>query len=90
METHIALIAIPEIMIVLIVLGCIAWVVWAVREHKQASEIAALGQAWRDVLDDPHYMERRHFEERKRVEEDEHKRASGLLGWRRNRKNAAA
>jgi hypothetical protein len=25
-------------------------------------------------------MERRHFEERKRVEDDEHKRASGLLG----------
>jgi heme/copper-type cytochrome/quinol oxidase subunit 2 len=47
MGTHIALIAIPEIMIVLIVLGCIAWVVWAVREHKQASEIVALGQAWR-------------------------------------------
>jgi hypothetical protein len=45
METHIALIAIPEIVIVLIVLGCIAWVVWAVRQHKQASEIAALGQA---------------------------------------------
>jgi len=86
METHTALIAIPEIMIVLIVLGCIAWVVWSVREHKQASEIAALGQAWRDVLDDPHYMERRHFEERKRVEEDEHKRASGLVGWRRNRR----
>jgi hypothetical protein len=66
MGTHIALIAIPETMIVLIVLGCIAWVVWAVWEHKQASEIAALGQAWREVLDDPHYMERRHFEERKR------------------------
>jgi len=65
METHIALIAIPEIVIVLIVLGCIAWVVWSVREHKQASEIAALGQAWRDVLDDPHYIDRRHFEERK-------------------------
>jgi hypothetical protein len=31
-------------------------------------------------------MERRHFEERKRVEEDEHKRASGLVGWRRNRR----
>jgi hypothetical protein len=43
----------------------------------------AKGQAWRDVLDDPHYMERR------AVEDDEHKRAYGLLGWRRNRKNAA-
>jgi Tfp pilus assembly protein PilE len=79
MGTHIALIAIPEIMIVLIVLGCIAWVVLAVWEHKQAVEIAALGQAWRDVLDDPHYMERRHFEERKRVEDDEHKRAAAAI-----------
>jgi predicted negative regulator of RcsB-dependent stress response len=77
--THIALIAIPEIMIVLIVLGCIAWVVWAVWAHKQASEIAALGQAWREALDDPHYMERRHFEERKRVEDDEHKRAAAAI-----------
>ena len=23
--------------------------------------------AWREVLDDPHYVERRHLEERKRV-----------------------
>jgi len=60
-------------MIVLIVLGCIAWVVWAVREHKQALEIAALDRAWREVLNDPHYMERRHFEERKRVEDYDHR-----------------
>lgn len=90
METRIALIAIPEMMIALIVLGCIAWVVWAVREYNQTSENVALGQAWRDVLDDPHYVERRHFEERKRVEDDAHKRAAGLLGGRRKRKNAAA
>jgi len=45
-----------------------------------AIEIAALSQAWRDVLADPHYMERRHFEERTRVEEDEQKRTAGSLG----------
>ena len=56
MGTHIALIAIPEIMVVLIVLGCIAWAVWAVWEHKQASEIAALGQAWREVLNHIPYI----------------------------------
>jgi magnesium-transporting ATPase (P-type) len=32
------------------------------REHKQATQIPALSQAWRDVLVDPHYMERRHFQ----------------------------
>jgi hypothetical protein len=90
METRIALIAIPEMMIVLIVFGCIAWVVWTVREYNELSKNADLDHAWRDVLDDPHYMERRRFEERKRVEDDAHKRASGLLGWRRNRKNVAA
>ena len=42
METRIALIAIQEMIIVLIVLGCAAWVVKAVREHKQVLEIAAL------------------------------------------------
>jgi predicted negative regulator of RcsB-dependent stress response len=80
LPVHKAVIAIPEIMIVLIVLGCVAWVIWAVREHKQATQIAALSQAWRDILADPHYMERRHFEERKRVEQDEQKRTAGSLG----------
>jgi hypothetical protein len=28
-----------------------------------------LDQAWREVLDEPHYMERRHYEERMRVED---------------------
>jgi hypothetical protein len=37
---------------------------------------AALDQAWREVLDDAYDMERRHFEERKRVENYEHKRTA--------------
>jgi hypothetical protein len=44
-----------------------------VREHKQAIAKDVLDQAWREVLNDPHYMERRHFEERKRVEDYDHR-----------------
>ncbi len=72
MKAYLAIFDIPGLIIVLIVVGCVAWVVWTVREYKEASEKAALTQAWREVLDDPHYTERRHFEERKRVEDNEH------------------
>ena len=56
------------LIIIFIVVGCIAWVVWTPRKSKQALDKDALDQAWREVLDDPHYMERRHYEERMRVE----------------------
>jgi hypothetical protein len=56
------------IIIIFIVVGCIAWVVWTPRKSKQALDKDALDQAWREVLDDPHYMERRHYEERMLVE----------------------
>ncbi len=55
-----------EIIVILIIVGCIAWVVWAVREHRKALDKEALDGAWRQVLNDPHYMERRDFEEHKR------------------------
>ena len=57
------------IIIIFVVVGCIAWVVWTPRKSKQALDKDALDQAWREVLDDPHYMERRHYEERMRVED---------------------
>jgi hypothetical protein len=57
-----------EIVVILIVVGCIVWVVWAVRRDRQALEKESLARAWRRVLNDPRYMERRHDEERKRVE----------------------
>ena len=69
MKTHTAITAIPEMIIILIVVACIIWVVRAVREYKQAVKGTALGQAWREVLNDPHYLERRRYEERKRVED---------------------
>jgi hypothetical protein len=57
------------IIIIFIVVVCIAWVVWTERKSNHALDKDALDQAWREVLDDPHYMERRHYEERKRVED---------------------
>ena len=47
--------------------ACIIWVVRAVREHKQAVKDIALAQAWREVLNDLSYLERRRYEERRRV-----------------------
>jgi hypothetical protein len=70
MKTHTAVIAVPEMIIILIVVACIIWVVWTVREHKHAVKDIALGQAWREVLNDPHYLERRRYEERRRVEDE--------------------
>ena len=75
MNTYTAVFAIPEIVIILIGVACIVWVVRA-REHKQAAAKNFLGQAWREVLNDPHYLERRHFEERKRVEDYDHRHAA--------------
>jgi FtsZ-interacting cell division protein ZipA len=56
--------------IILILVASIAWVVWTERKSKQALDKDALNQAWREVLDDPHYIERRHYEERMRVEDE--------------------
>lgn len=57
-----------EIIIILVVVVCTAWVAWTAQKSKQALDKDALDQAWREVLDDPHYMERCHYEERMRVE----------------------
>jgi hypothetical protein len=46
---------------------CLAWVVWTESKSKQTLDKDTLDQAWRDVLDDPHHAEQRHYEERKRV-----------------------
>ena len=55
-----------DIIIVLIVVA-IAWAVWTARKHKHALDKIALHEAWREVLEDPHYIERRRYEERRRV-----------------------
>jgi len=56
-------------LIIVIVVALIAWVVWTEPKSKEALDKDLLDQAWREVLDDPQYMERRHYEERKRVED---------------------
>jgi hypothetical protein len=76
MNTYTAVLAIPEMAIVLIVISTIVWVTWAVQEYKRAIAKDLLDQAWHEVLDDPRYIERRHFEERKRVEDYDHKHAT--------------
>ena len=54
-----------EIIIFLLVGGSIVWIVGTVRKKNRALEKAALDEAWRKVLDDPHYLDRRNYEERK-------------------------
>ena len=54
MKTYTAIYAIPEMIIVLIGVACIVWLVWTVRERKQAIAKDVLDQAWREVLNDPH------------------------------------
>lgn len=58
-----------EIIIISCVIGSIIWIVWKIRAHDRALKMAVLDQAWRTVLDDPHYMDRRQHEERKHEEE---------------------
>ena len=61
--------AMVELVIIFVVVAFIAWVVWTARKSKQALDKDLLDVAWREVIDDPHYRERRHYEERKRVED---------------------
>ena len=49
------------------------------RAHDRALEIATLHQAWCIVLDDPYYVHRRQYEERRHeVEVQLRKEAAGL------------
>ncbi len=66
-----------DIIIILIVVSCIvAWVLWTERKSKQALDKDVVDLAWHEVLDEAYDMERRQFEERKRIEDDEHKRVA--------------
>lgn len=55
------------IIVGLVAITCIAWLAWTERKSKQAFEMDALDQAWRETPDNPHYAERHHYQERKRV-----------------------
>jgi hypothetical protein len=58
-----------EILIIFCVIASIVWIVWKLRSHDRALKKATLDQAWRVVLDDPHYEHRREYEERRHEEE---------------------
>lgn len=65
--------AISELLVIFIGVAFVVWLIW--RAWTDARK-AALDQAWHEVLDEVYSTERRHFEERKRVEDYEHKRAA--------------
>ena len=65
-----------ELTIIFIVVAFIAWVAWTAQKSKQALDKDALDQAWREVLVDPHYIERRHYESIMRVEDEARAAAS--------------
>jgi hypothetical protein len=68
-----------EIVLFFGVVASIVWIVWKVRTHDRTLKKAALDQAWRVVLDDPHYVARRTYEERKHEDETRLRReAEGL------------
>ena len=68
-----------EFSILLFVVLSIAWLAWKWRTQDRASKKATVEQAWRIVLDDPHYAQRRQYEEHKRAEEARlRKEAEGL------------
>jgi hypothetical protein len=57
------------ILIVLLVAGLI-WLVMRGRRRAAEANETTLQRAWRIVLDDPHYPERKALEERKRALDD--------------------
>jgi hypothetical protein len=68
-----------EIILFLGIVASIIWIIWKVRSHDRSLEKAALDQAWRIVLDDPHYAARRAYEERKHEDEARLRRESEAL-----------
>jgi len=58
----------------------IAWTVWKWWAREQRLEKAALEQAWRIVLADPHYEQRRQYEEHKHKVEAQLRKDAEDLG----------
>jgi hypothetical protein len=62
-----------EIIIIISIIVCpiafIAWILWRKRTITLASDKAALDKAWHVVRDDPNYMQRRLYEERRSEDE---------------------
>lgn len=66
-----------ELIIISSVIGGIILIIWKVRANSRAAKAAALDRAWREVLSDPNYLQRRDHEERKR--EDRERRMAEAL-----------
>ncbi len=60
-----------EIIIIIFLFVCIIWLVLKMRRHAMETHHATLDAAWRVVLNDPNYKDRRLLEERKRAVEDQ-------------------
>jgi len=58
------------LLIVLLIVGLV-WLVMRARRRDFEANEATLSRAWRIVLDDPNYKERKVVEERRRALEDE-------------------
>jgi hypothetical protein len=58
------------LLIVLLIAGLV-WLVMRARRRDVEANEATLSRAWRIVLDDPNYKERKAVEERRRALEDE-------------------
>ncbi len=68
------MIAMIDPVLVLIVLAVAGvWGIWL--HHKRKRHRAVLDSAWREVLADPNYVQRRHLEERRLVAEDAGRRS---------------
>jgi len=54
-----------EIVIIIFLVVCVIWLAMKVRNRAKESDEAVLVNAWRVVLSDPNYKQRRPLEERK-------------------------
>jgi hypothetical protein len=54
-----------EFVIIISTIAGIIWIIWMVRANNRAAKAAALDRAWREVLSDPNYPQRRDQEEGK-------------------------
>lgn len=66
-----------EVVIIFSTIAGITWIIWKVVANSRAAKAAALDRAWREVLSDPNYLQRRDQEERK-LEERARRIAEGL------------
>jgi len=59
-----------ELIFIALVIAAIVWLIMRGRRRDAEANEATLSRAWRIVLDDPHYKERRVMEERRRALQD--------------------